>query len=533
MAQADGVIDYASACWVGALTPEACCLPEGVGQPWCFPPDEGFSYDLCCRPYLSTAGHDIEADQEAGHHDPCACDEPFGDAFVQRSWDLNFSDAQDVYVYCSDGLRAGNIMGVAPNTQAFDLRASSANCLAGLALVLAVCALGLRDEDTVAFDYFVASIRFAKMVTHCLDNSHWPLTLAEIAENFLLFVAHPTNFKWLPLGHTAPHVRGVFGETLHVPAPKGSKGIWNHMEVHLRLNWAIGAWDARQYWRDRWDREDSQATMQLAQRREFETIGVCKALEEVLRRRPSGSHSRGQRQLPHPFHVLQVGSGLGAHGHRAQCGTRHGEVVTCDSFARLYRQIALQAGHDPLDGFPSQCDVEELWRYFPDDYFDVAYSSNALDHTVHPLRAFEMMLRALRPGGMILVRNFRNVHPEIWTTLSDGQHQWGFELEDAGGQVCQAFEAGGDGANASAAAASACEAMACGDELGALGPGAERPRFVVWNYAHRWDVTAHLASQGHRVEACLIRNGIMLIVRITKAAPLPEAEPDPPSLGSR
>ena len=84
----------------------------------------------------------------------------------------------------------------------------------------------------------------------------------------------------------------------------------------------------------------------------------------------------------------------------------------------------------------------------------MVYVSNALDHVVHPVRGLKMLLWVLHPDGQLLLRHFRtlrdrpsqqfrhvlsvlacmcgawrNVHPERWSTLSDGQHQWGFDVE--------------------------------------------------------------------------------------------------------
>ena len=104
---------------------------------------------------------------------------------------------------------------------------------------------------------------------------------------------------------------------------------------------------------------------------------------------------------------------------------------------------------------PRYCDVEELWQFFPKNYFHVVFVSNALDHTVHPIRGLKLLLWVLHPDGKLLLRHFRltslptlsmcvdvcqlyavliwphrrNVHPERWMSLSDGQHQWGFDVD--------------------------------------------------------------------------------------------------------
>ena len=145
-----------------------------------------------------------------------------------------------------------------------------------------------------------------------------------------------------------------------------------------------------------------------------------------------------------------------------------------------------------VEHLPRYCDVEELWQFFPKDYFHLVFVSNALDHTVHPIRSLKLLLWVLHPDGKLMLRHFRpwacetscfkmvwlfcltkcchvwppllwdvsfsicvigfiswvsfvilnvdlwhpvsnmcrNVHPEKWTSLSDGQHQWGFDVDD-------------------------------------------------------------------------------------------------------
>lgn len=51
----------------------------------------------------------------------------------------------------------------------------------------------------------------------------------------------------------------------------------------------------------------------------------------------------------------------------------------------------------------------------------------------------------------------RNVHPEKWTALSDGQHQWGFDVKDGS--------------------------------------------FLIWNHLHWWNVTQVLEEDGAKTIA--------------------------------
>ncbi|CAJ1461356.1 unnamed protein product [Effrenium voratum] len=232
----------------------------------------------------------------------------------------------------------------------------------------------------------MVAFRALGMVSHCLDASDWPMTLAEFSANFQLFVEHGCGFTWLRPARGLPFIRGVSGETLHDVVP-WAKGVHNHHEVHMRINWALGAWDNRMYWEQK-----------------------------------SGE-----------LRMLILGTGPVAAERTFRCGELQGSVTSCDAFSRLYRRLAQETEFRPPHGIPEYCDVEELWQFYPRDYFHVVYVSNAMDHTVHPLRGLKMLLWVLRPEGKLMLRHFRNVHPEKWVTLSDGQHQWGFDVAGASG----------------------------------------------------------------------------------------------------
>merc|ERR1712046_177896 len=105
------------------------------------------------------------------------------------------------------------------------------------------------------------------------------------------------------------------------------------------------------------------------------------------------------------------------------------EVISVDAHARRYRALYQRLGFEPPEGYPESCALEDLWREYPEDYFDLVYCSNALDHTVHPLEGIRMMIHVLKEGSTLLLWRFQDVHPEEWKTLSDGQHQWGMRIE--------------------------------------------------------------------------------------------------------
>ena len=69
--------------------------------------------------------------------------------------------------------------------------------------------------------------------------------------------------------------------------------------------------------------------------------------------------------------------------------------------------VKRRSGEVLFNILPRYCDVEELWQFFPKNYFHVVFVSNALDHTVHPIRGLKLLLWVLHPDGKLLLRHFR------------------------------------------------------------------------------------------------------------------------------
>ena len=121
--------------------------------------------------------------------------------------------------------------------------------------------------------------------------------------------------------------------------------------------------------------------------------------------------------------------------------------------------VKRRSGEVLFNILPRYCDVEELWQFFPKNYFHVVFVSNALDHTVHShtwpkvaamgtssrwkaaASSFQADLAAIpdlpvfhslsvcQLYVVLTSSHRRNVHPERWMSLSDGQHQWGFDVD--------------------------------------------------------------------------------------------------------
>jgi SAM-dependent methyltransferase len=120
--------------------------------------------------------------------------------------------------------------------------------------------------------------------------------------------------------------------------------------------------------------------------------------------------------------VLDVGAGplttLGKiwEGHRV-------EIIATDPLASTYDTILKELGLTPP--VRTVCaKAESLLETFSPQSFDLAYSSNALDHAEDPIRAILQMLQCVRIGGWVYLWHFEN---EGETEAYQGMHQWNFE----------------------------------------------------------------------------------------------------------
>jgi SAM-dependent methyltransferase len=110
---------------------------------------------------------------------------------------------------------------------------------------------------------------------------------------------------------------------------------------------------------------------------------------------------RDNRRLPR---LLELGSGpvsILAFGIDEGLFT----VVAVDPLALPYRYLLRFYGVTyPIQPLPGQ--GEALLKQFSPASFDIAYSSNALDHTRSPRRCLEQMCEVVRPGGFLLLEGF-------------------------------------------------------------------------------------------------------------------------------
>jgi SAM-dependent methyltransferase len=81
------------------------------------------------------------------------------------------------------------------------------------------------------------------------------------------------------------------------------------------------------------------------------------------------------------------------------------DLKAVDPLAAEYQQLLGKYGFDypvkPIKGY-----AENLLAIFPERSFDVAYSSNALDHVLSPRKCIENICSVVKPGGFICLEGF-------------------------------------------------------------------------------------------------------------------------------
>jgi SAM-dependent methyltransferase len=101
-------------------------------------------------------------------------------------------------------------------------------------------------------------------------------------------------------------------------------------------------------------------------------------------------------------------------------------IVPVDPLADEYERLLREAGLDPP--IRTICVAgEALLEHFGPRRFDIAYSTNALDHSADPFTIISNMVAVVRPGGVVLLRHKRN---EGEGAQYGGLHQWNFDAVD-------------------------------------------------------------------------------------------------------
>jgi SAM-dependent methyltransferase len=101
-------------------------------------------------------------------------------------------------------------------------------------------------------------------------------------------------------------------------------------------------------------------------------------------------------------------------------------ITAVDPLADEYNRM-LDTYHVNPPVRTKQGDGERLADVVKLNSFDLAFSINALDHGYDPLKAIEGMVRAVKPGGWVVLFHYLN---EAEQEHYEGLHQWNFTAED-------------------------------------------------------------------------------------------------------
>ena len=101
-------------------------------------------------------------------------------------------------------------------------------------------------------------------------------------------------------------------------------------------------------------------------------------------------------------------------------------IVAVDPLADEYERLLREAGLDPPVR-TIRVAGEALLEHFGSRRFDIAYATNALDHSADPFAIISNMLTVVRPGGVVILRHKRN---EGEQARYGGLHQWNFDVDD-------------------------------------------------------------------------------------------------------
>jgi SAM-dependent methyltransferase len=101
-------------------------------------------------------------------------------------------------------------------------------------------------------------------------------------------------------------------------------------------------------------------------------------------------------------------------------------IVPVDPLADEYDRLLREAKLDPPIR-TVRVAGEALVEHFGSRRFDIAYATNALDHSADPFTIISNMVAVVRAGGVVLLRHKRN---EGDSARYGGLHQWNFDVVD-------------------------------------------------------------------------------------------------------
>jgi hypothetical protein len=100
------------------------------------------------------------------------------------------------------------------------------------------------------------------------------------------------------------------------------------------------------------------------------------------------------------------------------------QIVCVDLLAKEYYKLYKKYRiYPPI--IPLECDCEHLSDVFPEDYFDIVYAKNSIDHTQNPLKCIEEMVRV--SNSYVMLDSYVNTGT---SQRFNGLHQWDFYVND-------------------------------------------------------------------------------------------------------
>jgi SAM-dependent methyltransferase len=136
-------------------------------------------------------------------------------------------------------------------------------------------------------------------------------------------------------------------------------------------------------------------------------------------------HAELDRNPAEAISILDVGAGpVTKLGFRYPGKTL--TIVAVDPLADEYERLLRDAGLDPPVR-TIRVAGEALVEHFGRGRFDIAYATNALDHSADPFIIISNMVAVVRPGGVVVLRHKRN---EGESARYWGLHQWNFDVVD-------------------------------------------------------------------------------------------------------
>lgn len=141
-----------------------------------------------------------------------------------------------------------------------------------------------------------------------------------------------------------------------------------------------------------------------------------------------------------PLRALDIGCGAVS---RLRWGALHGflTVTGVDPLLDMYAIVRERHGYATLPSIRCAHEIiggaEQLTTSIAADSFDIAFCSNALDHTEDPVAVVDALARAVRPGGFVAIDVYtREGSRENWWQL----HQFDMYINDREEFVCETRE---------------------------------------------------------------------------------------------